>query len=189
MSKYVLPCDQCGSSAVISRSQAGMTIPCEACDAILQVPTIRNFGTLKEVEAESLTPVTSKNSLWLSSLAAIAFIVGAASLTYTGMVGWEYYNLLHQVAVAKMDLTKNEEDFVRDVRAASMQATPADTWDYWNEMTEVGLSQVSTPDFFRIKRYIESQKPILFQWGTTALVSFAIFTAIALVLRKSKNGR
>lgn len=187
MSKFVLPCNHCGSSVVIARSQAGMSIPCGGCGVVLQAPTIRHFGTLKQVEVETPVPTTPKSSLWLSLLAAIAFIVGAGSLAYTGAIGWEHYNLLNQVAAAKMDLTKNEEDYIRDTRSASLQATPADTWDYWNEVTQFGLSQASTPDFFRIKRYIEAQRPVLFQWGTVSAVSFSIFAGIALMLRRPKK--
>ena len=119
MSKFVLPCNSCGSSMVIARTQAGMSIPCDGCGVVLQVPTIRNFGSLKQVEAETPVAATPKRSLWLSWLAAIAFIAGAGSLAYTGTIGWEHYNLLNQVAAAKMDLTKNEEDYVRDVRTES----------------------------------------------------------------------
>jgi hypothetical protein len=187
MSKFVLPCNHCGSSVIIARSQAGMTIPCDGCGQVLQAPTIRNFGTLQQVEAETPVAATPKGSLWLSLLAAIAFIVGAGSLAYTGVIGWEHYTLLNQAAVSKMDLTKNEADYIRDVRSASMQATPADTWDYWNEMTQFGLSQASTPDFFRFKRYLEAQRPVLFQWGTISAVSFSIFAAIALMLRRPKK--
>ena len=187
MSKFVLPCNSCGSSMVIARTQAGMSIPCDGCGVVLQVPTIRNFGSLKQVEAETPVAATPKRSLWLSWLAAIAFIAGAGSLAYTGTIGWEHYNLLNQVAAAKMDLTKNEEDYVRDVRTASLKATPADTWDYWNEVTQFGLSQASTPDFFRIKRYIEAQRPVLLKWGAVSAVSFTIFAAVTLMLRRPKK--
>lgn len=187
MSKFVLPCNHCGSSVVIARSQAGMTIPCDGCGQVLQAPTIRNFGTLKQVEVETPVAATPKGSLWLSLLAAIAFIVGAGSLAYTCTIGWEHYTLLNQAAVSKMDLTKSEEDYVKDVRAASMQATPADTWDYWNEMTQFGLSQASTPDFFLFKRYVEAQRPVLFRWGAVSGISFCIFAGIALLLRRPKK--
>lgn len=120
-------------------------------------------------------------------VAAIALIVGVGSLTYTGVVGWEHYNLLKQVSMAKWDLTRNEQDYIDTVRKASANATPADTWDYWNEMTEMGLSQISTPDFFRMKRYLETQRPILFRWGTVAIVSFSVFAVVAFLQRRPKK--
>ncbi|MFY7874274.1 MAG: hypothetical protein ACOVQM_02435, partial [Pirellula sp.] len=112
---------------------------------------------------------------------------GAGSLAYTGSIGWELYTLMNQVTTAKLDLNKNEEDYVRDVRTASLKATPADTWDYWNEMTEFGLSQASTPDFFKIKRYIEAQRPELLKWGAVSAVCFAVFAAVTLMLRRPKK--
>ena len=152
-----------------------MSLSCEKCGETLKVPTIRNLGSLKLVEAEVVKPTTSKNSVWLSILAAIAFIVGSASLAYVGSVTWEHFRLLALAKEYKMDLTKTEEDYVRDGRESSKNATPADTWDYWNEMVANGLADSSTPDFFRIKRYIESQKPIMARWGTVAAISFLTF--------------
>lgn len=51
MSQYRLPCakDNCGGSAVVDASQAGLTVPCPDCGAPLEVPTIRGLSQLQRV--------------------------------------------------------------------------------------------------------------------------------------------
>ena len=186
MSQYLLPCS-CGANIPVSRSQAGMSLPCPQCAKSLDVPTIRNMASLASI---SDTPEKAKSSsapIWLGPVAAIAFLAAVAASFYCGSLIWERYQILSTLAEQKMDLTITEEDYLSDRRKLASKSSPADTWDYWNVMARQGLSDANPPDLFRVKRYLESGMPLI--WGSlaTAVLSFAVFAISALIMQRAKR--
>jgi hypothetical protein len=189
MSHFLLPCD-CGAKVTISRSQAGMTVPCHQCAKQLQVPTIRNMSSLAiadsaELEKDSIAkrglPSRSRSPWMLGLLSAVFMLVAIGSLAYASFIAYERYSIFADLKEAKVDLTKTEEDFISQIRAISLQASPADTWDYWNELTEQGLTEPNPPEFFRVKRYLGARKPVMEKWFAIGGVSLALFLGTAVL--------
>ena len=186
MSQYLLPCS-CGANIPVSRSQAGMSLPCPQCAKILDVPTIRNMASLAAISDTPEKAKSSRAPIWLGPVAAIAFLVAVAAFFYCGSLVWERYQILSSLAAQKIDLAITEEDFLSDLRKMASESSPADTWDYWNVMVRRGLSDANPPDVFRVKRYLESQKPLI--WGSlaTAVISLAVFGVSALIMQRARR--
>lgn len=186
MSQYLLPCS-CGANIPVSRSQAGMSLPCPQCAKSLDVPTIRNMASLAAISDAPKKAKSSRAPIWLGPLAALAFLVAAAAFFYCGSLVWERYQILSSLAEQKVDLTITEEVFLADLRRMASESLPSDTWDYWNVMVRQGLSEANPPDLFRIKRYLESKKPSI--WGSlaTAVLSLAVFAVSALMIQRAKR--
>ena len=186
MSQYLLPCS-CGANIPVSRSQAGMSLPCPKCAKILDVPTIRNMASLAAISDTPEKAKSSRAPIWLGPVAAIAFLVAVAAFFYCGSLVWERYQILSSLAAQKIDLAITEEDFLSDLRKMASESSPADTWDYWNVMVRRGLSDANPPDVFRVKRYLESQKPLI--WGSlaTAVISLAVFGVSALIMQRARR--
>jgi len=192
MSSYLLPCD-CGAKVTISRSQAGMSLLCPQCSTQLQVPTIRNMSLLAAAESpvdkskphgHSTKGTRNRSPIFLGLLAAAFMLVAIGSLAYAGWIAYERYSILSNLSESKVDLSKTEEDFLKEIRATALQAPPADTWDYWNLLANQGLSEPNPPDFFRIKRYLAAQKPVMNRWFAIGGVSLALFVATAFITQK-----
>ena len=186
MSQYLLPCS-CGANIPVSRSQAGMSLPCPQCAKILDVPTIRNMAALPAISDTPEKAKSSRAPIWLGPVAAIAFLVAVAAFFYCGSLVWERYQILSSLAAQKIGLAITEEDFLSDLRKMASESSPADTWDYWNVMVRRGLSDANPPDVFRVKRYLESQKPLI--WGSlaTAVISLAVFGVSALIMQRARR--
>jgi len=186
MSQYLLPCS-CGANIPVSRSQAGMSLPCPQCAKILDVPTIRNMASLAAISDTPEKAKSSRAPIWLGPVAALAFLVAVSAFFYCGSLVWERYQILSSLAAQKIDLAITEEDFLSDLRKMASESSPADTWDYWNVMVRRGLSDANPPDVFRVKRYLESQQPLI--WGSlaTAVISLAVFAVSALIMQRARR--
>jgi hypothetical protein len=189
MSQYLMSCD-CGAKTPVSRSQAGMSLPCAGCGKSLDVPTIRNMSSLA-VSVDSVgkdkNKIGGRPSIILGLFAALALSIGISTLSYGLYLAWDQYQWTSSLTSQKIDLSRTEEDFIEDVRTVRLQASPADTWDFWNILLEEGLSEPDPPDFFKAKRFIESRKPWISGSLTIASVSLAIFAALAFLMQRTKR--
>ena len=186
MSQYLLPCS-CGANFPVSRSQAGMSLPCPQCGKSIDVPTIRNMVSLPLATTAQSSATNTKSSVWLGLAAAISFLVAAIALYYGGSLAWERYDIRSRMVAQKVDLTMTEEDFFNETRKSTMNASPADTWDYWNALVQEGLNDPNPPDYFKLMRYLESRKPAMVNSFVTAGVSLAIFAALAFLMQRVKK--
>jgi hypothetical protein len=188
MSQYLLPCD-CGAKTPVSRSQAGVSLPCSGCGTPLDVPTIRNMAKLAVVSEASTKAKNKagKPSILLGLIAALALSVGIATLAYGGSLAWDQYQLISEITEQKVDLSNDEEDFVREIRTRRLKATPADTWDYWNILVNEGLNEPDPPEFFKIKRFIDSRKPWISGSLSVAAVSLSIFAISGFLMQRLRR--
>ena len=174
MSQFLLPCS-CGANVPVSRSQAGMTLPCPECGKVVDVPTIRVMNTL-QVATQTAIPVAGKSqSTWLRIFAVICFIVTLV----TGYFGGELFllrrNIENSMASRDIPLNMTEQDFLDDMKQAALKRPPADTWDYWNELINDGLLPPNPPDYFKVKRHYEAQYRPMVNWLTACGVSLGLF--------------
>jgi len=186
MSQFLLPCP-CGASIPVNRSQAGMSLPCPQCGKTIEIPTIRKLAEFA-VAVPAYKPVKSAASLrWLGPIAAVSLIICLIGFTYGGYLAIERYSLISELNKSNVSLDSNEEDFLARTRKAALQSAPADTWDYLNVMIEKGLQSPNPPDFFKVKRYLESRVPPMQISLWTGCFSFAVFTIAAFVLHRGKK--
>jgi hypothetical protein len=190
MNQYQIPCE-CGTKTLVSRSQAGMRIPCAGCGKPIEVPTIRNLAAFA-ITSAAAKPVATKSSgtgpwILLGFIASIALIAGVGTLIYGSMLAWDSYVLKADLEKQEVDLTKTEEDFYVEMRGIRENAPPADTWDYWNALIEEGLSEPNPPEFFKIKRYIDSQTPWIRGNFSVAATSLTIFALSAFLMQRFRR--
>ena len=183
MSQFLLPCS-CGAQIPVNRSQAGMSLPCLQCGKSIDVPTIRNLAPYANTLPAKKETTGNNSWKWLGPIAAIAFLVGLVGLAIGGNMAYERYYIISQVTSNGMDLTKTEEDYLSEVRKVALKSAPADTWDYWNVMVSEGLSDPSPPEFFRIKRYLESRFQPMMAWLITGAAGTAIFAVTSVLMQK-----
>lgn len=181
MSKYLLPCS-CGANIPVSRSQAGMNLPCPQCGKKIEVPTIRQMSTLEAVDASVSTAKNSTSPNSLRIFAALSLIVGLVALFYGGRLFLERYSIISVLAKQDMDLSKTEDDFLADMRKTSMSFTPADTWDYWNELTTEGMVDPNPPDLFKFKRFLEGRYPWMQGSLIIAGISLMMFAISSIIM-------
>jgi len=186
MSQYLLPC-VCGANIPVSRSQAGMTLPCPQCGNTLDVPTIRGMSTLAVAPVPDSNKIRQKQPLWLGLLATLSLLVFVGSTFYAGVLLWQRYSITTSMAKQNLDLDRTEDDFLKDMKSYALESSPADTWDRWNLIVEQGLMRPNLPEFFRVKRYLESMWPNTITSSVTAVVSLLLFLGLAFAMQRSRK--
>jgi hypothetical protein len=186
MIQYLMPCD-CGAKTPVNRSQAGMTLPCSGCGKSLDVPTIRNMASLAVETAPSPKAKSGRPSIALGLLAAAALIVGIATLAYGSVLAWDHYQITSGLTRDNIDLSKSEDEFLAEMRKQRLNAPPADTWDFWNLLVDEGLSEPNPPDYFKIKRYLDNQKPWIQKLFATSGISLSVFALSAFLMQKLRR--
>ncbi len=179
MTQYLLPCD-CGAEIPVSRSQAGMSVPCPACGKSLDVPTIRNLANLKPAPVAANTTARDHYrppNILQRIAAGIFFLVAVGGLGYGGLVAYQRVTL-------PIDMSRTEEDFYAESKESLEAMSPADTWDTWNAIAYAGVTSARTPDYFLIKRaYENSAKQMYLSLGIGS-VGLAIFVACLFIAPK-----
>jgi hypothetical protein len=185
MSQFLLPC-RCGGEIHINRSQAGMSLPCPQCGELVEVPTIRKMAELR-VATESPTSQPAKQSTALRLFAAISLIVGLVGLFDGGMVFWERSSIIKGLENMKLNMSMSEDDFLGDMKELSMKASPADTWDYWNQLIDEGLTAPDPPEFFKYKRYVESRSPRMIRSSVIGFAGLLFFAICSVAMFSGKR--
>ncbi len=181
MSQYLLPCS-CGAKVPVSRSQAGMSLNCPECSSSLSVPTIRNLSQLEAVS--SVSPATpdsvKKPGALMRIVAGLLLLLGIACTSYGGMMAYDRITF-------PIPLDHKEEDFLKESRDRVSELTPAGAWDAWNYMAATGLSEVSTPDYFRIQRAFRENEPYMIGFLAAGLGFLIAFAASVWFSRSRKS--
>jgi hypothetical protein len=186
MSQYLLPC-ACGAKLHVSKSQAGMSLPCPECGVSVEVPTIRKLSTLATALPEARGAKAGKGIHWLGPLAAISLLMGIIGLSYAGYLFNERRTYIAFVAQNGASLDAKESDFIAEIRKSAEQSTPADTWDIWNEMLKEGLKNPDPPDLFKMKRYLESRMPTMLNSLWIGLVGAVVFVGTSFLIQRERK--
>ena len=164
-----------------------MTLPCPTCGKKCDVPTIRKLAELQIATAAQAEKKRSSQPIWLGLVAAFSLIVGLCALIYCASLGWERYRFTSELSKAGVNIQHSEKEYLDEMRRFASQSQPADTWDYWNLMAEEGIQTPTTPEFFRIQRYLEYKLPWIYGSLTVALSGLGLFGVLALVLQRSRR--
>jgi hypothetical protein len=178
MSQFLLPCS-CGAKIPISRSQAGMTLPCPQCGESVEVPTIRHLNSLEP--AASSSPIARKHasrgpSLALRIVAGVLLLLSIGFLGYGGMMAYDRWTF-------PVDLKMTEEEYIQDMTIGMDELSPASTWDTWNNLADNGLMNLETPTYFRYKRSFEAAAPKMYTYLAIGFASFLGFV-VSIFLSK-----
>lgn len=147
-----------------------MIVSCPSCGTNVPVPTIRGFSELLLAEPES-TPRTSTypgGNAFIRILAVLLLLVSIPCLAYGGYL----YSIRASVS-DPLELT--EEDLIEEVRQSMLDLPPSGVWDIWNDVAVDGITELPIPDYFRFKRMVEAQRPIMqtcFAVGGGCLAAF-----------------
>ena len=179
MSQFLLPCT-CGAKIPISRSQAGMTLPCPQCSKTLEVPTIRNLNQLEPVGAVGpgeRKQVSRGPSLGLRIVAGILLLLSVGFCGYGGLMAYERWSF-------PMDLSMTEDDYIKDMTVGLDELSPASTWDTWNNLADNGLMNLDTPNYFKYKRSFEAAAPKMYTYLGVGIASFVGFVLSVFLSRR-----
>jgi DNA-directed RNA polymerase subunit RPC12/RpoP len=181
MSQYHLPCPNCQAKLPVSKSQAGMIVNCPSCGSNVPVPTIRGFSKLElaEPDNKSRTSHTKAANTFVRILAVLLLLVSVPTLAYGGYL----YSIRASVS-DPLDLT--EEDLIEDVRKSMLVLPPSGIWDVWNDVAIDGITELPIPDYFRFKRMVEAQRPIMQTCFAVGGCCLAGFVATLFLSRKPK---
>ena len=185
MSQFLLPCT-CGAKIPVNRSQAGMSLPCLECGKTIEVPTIRKlaeFASSVPVKKEAI----SRSGKWLGPIAAIAFIIGLIGLAYGGSLAYERHNYLSELTKNGANINLTEAEYISEIRKSALLSAPADTWDFWNAIVNNGLTDPDPPGFFRVKRYLASQVPLMLCSFLIGGISFGVFALSTFLMQKVRK--
>jgi hypothetical protein len=86
MAEYLLPCD-CGEKTVVATAQAGDLVRCTACNAVLNVPTLRELRQLEPAGSRALT-----NRSW-EDHHRLAFLLSVVALACLAVAGFLWLRL------------------------------------------------------------------------------------------------
>jgi hypothetical protein len=170
MSLYHLPCPTCQSKLSVSKSQAGMIVNCPSCGSNVPVPTIRGFSelVLAEPESKSRASTAQVGNPLVRILSVVLLLVSVPCLAYGGYL----YSIRASVS-DPLELT--EEDLIEEVRQSMLALPPSGIWDIWNDVAVDGITELPIPDYFRFKRMVDAQRPIMqtcFAVGGCCLAAF-----------------
>jgi len=186
MSQFLLPCT-CGAKLTVSKSQAGMSLPCPECSVPVEVPTIRKLSALATALPEQKRARAGKGLNWLGPVAAISFIVAFIGLSYAGYLFYERRTYISFAVQNGAKLDVKESDFIADTRKSAERSAPADTWDYWNIMLNDGLKDPNPPDVFKLKRFLESKIPSMLNSLWLGLAGAAVFVGASFLIQKQRK--
>lgn len=147
-----------------------MIVNCPSCGSNVPVPTIRGFSELilAEPETKSRAPSSKGGNPLVRILAVLFLLVSVPCLAYGGYL----YSIRASVS-DPLDLT--EEDLIEEVRQSMQELPPSGIWDIWNDVALDGITEMPIPDYFRFKRMVEAQRPIMqtcFAVGGGCLAAF-----------------
>ena len=131
--KYALTC-ACSQVAPVEVGQAGGTVSCTACGAVLEVPKLRELRQLSELQSSDAPPRASwspvQGSLFVSGLLAIVIAAGAA--LYTSNYRMKY------------DATRPDPSSFRF--QYDLQDIPLiDSWQLWKKFETMKIESRPTP--------------------------------------------
>ena len=138
MSKYLLPCSQCGAHLTIDVGQAGQIIACE-CGSETEVPTMRVIRKLGRADVPQAREDAESNWTqqqgWLFATGLALLVVGTGLCAY---LLWER---------SKLD-TAPPEDFARTHEEEQIdESSPLQLWGLWQQLRDYQLSQTQTPQY------------------------------------------
>lgn len=166
MAEYLLPCS-CGEKTVVSTAQAGDLVRCSACNAVLNVPALREVRALEPAGSRART-----NRSWEDHhrVAFLLSIVALACLAVAGFLWLRLPEILPQPTAS---------DFQKDVDASS----PIYLFEAYKAMR---LGITSTP-------IIDDPTPRIRRtmlWGigiAVALAAAAEACALAIVISRGRR--
>ena len=149
-----------------------MIVSCPSCGTNVPVPTIRGFSelVLAEPEGKPRTSGSKGGNAFVRILAVLLLLVSVPCLAYGGYL----YSIRASVS-DPLDLT--EEDLIEEVRQSMQDLPPSGVWDIWNDVAVDGITELPIPDYFRFKRMVETQRPIMqtcFAVGGGCLAAFVV---------------
>ena len=171
---YLLPCT-CGHSIPISRSQAGTTIQCPMCKAILEIPTIRGMATLIPIDQPSessnasrlrtdpLLKRSPRSFLRAGMMATFLGIFVIAGLT-TGR--WAIIRALTPTPYTVDDEIKEGDENIS-------KFSPSNAWDAWQFYQTRGLKEKTPATYYKVKRMMELQDKNMMIGGIVTSLAFA----------------
>jgi hypothetical protein len=181
MSLHNLPCPNCHAKLSVTKSQAGMIVNCPSCGSNVPVPTVRGFSELELAEPENKSRSSSNKgtNTFVRVLSVLLLLVSVPCLAYGGYL----YSIRASVS-DPLDLT--EEDLIEEVRQSMLDLPPSGIWDIWNDVAVDGITELPIPDYFRFKRMVEAQRPVMQTCLAVGGCCFAAFVATLFLSRKPK---
>lgn len=138
MSKYLLPCSQCGEQLRIDVGQAGQMVKCE-CGAETEVPTMRGIRQLPRVE--DARDLKDEQSTW-SHQQGMLFATGLpVTIVALGICGYLLWQRSHLDTARPVDVARKAEEAKID------ELTPEQLWDEWQKIKNYELTRPETPEF------------------------------------------
>lgn len=165
----VLTCS-CGEKIVVSRAQAGQTIPCPNCGATNKVPTLRGLNELPAADATANPTQAAKSDTWQFRGPVLAVSFGAILIcgAYAAMQFYDAYST-HVPFTATMHIEGEQ---------ANVDQLPPDALIHlWDTYSSVSLGPKRPPDYKIYNDYSSS----CFRSGSIASVIALIAAVIAAV--------
>lgn len=176
MSKYFLPCSNCGAKLTIDVSQAGQSISCE-CGSQTEVPTLRVIQKLERAEdsraAEDDGPAWSQQQGVMFSVGLAILVLGAGLCVY---LLWER---------SKLDTARPEDRLRLHDEKAIDDLSPLQTWQLWVQMRDHQLSQEETPEYQLNRQRAQQLLIIASVSGGAAIVGLGLLLSAFLVRPKT----
>ena len=158
-----------------------MIVNCPSCGSNVPVPTVRGFSELELAEPENKSRASNSKgaNAFVRILSVLFLLVSLPCLAYGGYL----YSIRASVS-DPLDLT--EEDLIEDVRKSMLELPPSGIWDVWNDVAIDGITELPIPDYFRFKRMVEAQRPIMQTCFAAGGFCLAAFVTTLFLSRKPK---
>jgi hypothetical protein len=180
MSKYLLPCSNCGEKLMIDVSQAGQSISCK-CGSQTEVPTLRGLQKLERVEGarapEDTEPAWSQQQGIMFSTGLALIVVGAGLCTY---LLWER---------SKLDTARPIDRLRFREEKAIDGMSPLQVWQIWVQMRDYRLSQDETPQYQLNRQRAQQLLIIASISGGAAIVGLGLLLSSFIVRPKTAPKR
>jgi len=141
MSRFQLPCENCGHIQEVTATLAGSEIVCSQCQQHNRVPTLRLLRELAPIS----TPVPEKPGRHWGATNGLVFSIGFAAIAL-GLIGGGYCG--YQVYQANSEIRQalgGQEDIdfsnLDHFAQTTTQMNEAHLWNSWKEALKVNLGE------------------------------------------------
>ncbi len=137
--KYLLKCE-CGEAHPVDTGQAGQSVSCK-CGKELRVPSFREIKQLPPVKEDGPPRKREGRRGW-HPVQGVLFGVGAVVILFCG--AWAGYVQIYRNS---LDTEAQDWDDVATAQDAIGNLSPADAYDNWRMISEIGLGERQPPSF------------------------------------------
>ena len=171
--KHVLPC-HCGKGQLeVDSSQSGLTLPCPACGASLEFPTLRGLRQLRLVASPTQLHTGGE---WgpRQGMLLVAVLLMAFGL------GWGGYRMLPTLGKTQ---NENPELYLRQ------DASLTDTWIYFEYIKKTGLSNETHQIIDAVNAQYEKERLMTWALLGVGILGLILGVLALTVIRPSKRPR